>query len=231
MRYLLLIYTGAVERADRGRRGRAMIAEYRGYAGWLQEQGMLLGGEALQDVANATTVAVRDGRRIVTDGPFAETKEHLAGYYLVDAEGPRRGDRRGGPHPGRAARQGRDPADPGARLIAAMIRATPSPASSARSTAGRRDADPGARRLRPRRGGGRGRLRDRARAVAVGRDPGQPGRMDHDHRAQPGHRPAPSGAALRGEAGDAGARRRPRRAAARPRPDRRGGGRDAADPR
>ena len=42
-------------------------------------------GEALQDVTTATTVSVRDGRRIVTDGPFAETKEHLGGYYLIDA--------------------------------------------------------------------------------------------------------------------------------------------------
>ena len=50
-----------------------------------REKGWLLGGEALQDVATATTVSVRDGRRIVTDGPFAETKEHLGGYYLMEA--------------------------------------------------------------------------------------------------------------------------------------------------
>ena len=51
---------------------------------WLGEQGWLLGGEALQDVATATTVSVRDGQRIVTDGPFAETKEHLGGFYVID---------------------------------------------------------------------------------------------------------------------------------------------------
>ena len=62
-----------------------MNDEYRVYTGWLQEGGMFLGGEALQDVANATSVTVRDGRRLVTDGPFAETKEHLAGYYLIEA--------------------------------------------------------------------------------------------------------------------------------------------------
>ena len=46
---------------------------------------MLLGGEALQDVTTATSVSRPRRPRIVTDGPFAETKEHLAGYYLIEA--------------------------------------------------------------------------------------------------------------------------------------------------
>ena len=86
MRYLLLIYqdpsTMPQTEADFG----TMAASYAAYGQWLGETGQLLGGEALKDVSDATTVSVRDGHRIVTDGPFAETKEHLGGYYLIQAE-------------------------------------------------------------------------------------------------------------------------------------------------
>ena len=51
----------------------------------LTESGKLLAGQALQPVQTATTVRVRDGKVSVTDGPFAETKEQLAGFYLIDA--------------------------------------------------------------------------------------------------------------------------------------------------
>ncbi len=51
----------------------------------LRDSGHMLGGNALQSVDTATTVRVRDGKLTVTDGPFAETKEQLAGYYLLDA--------------------------------------------------------------------------------------------------------------------------------------------------
>lgn len=51
----------------------------------IDESGHRLGGEALQPVDTATTVRVRDGKVSVTDGPFAETKEQLAGFYLIDA--------------------------------------------------------------------------------------------------------------------------------------------------
>ena len=53
--------------------------------GSLRERGQLLAAEALQPVHTATTVRVRNGRVSITDGPFAETNEHLAGFYLVDA--------------------------------------------------------------------------------------------------------------------------------------------------
>jgi hypothetical protein len=86
MRYLLLIHVDPSHLPSPDTdAGQAMYAEYRGFTGWLQESGMFLGGEALQDVANTTSVSIRDGQRIVTDGPFAETKEHLAGYYLIEA--------------------------------------------------------------------------------------------------------------------------------------------------
>jgi len=51
----------------------------------LRESGLCIASEALEPVASATTVRVRDGRRSITDGPFAETKEQLAGFYLIDA--------------------------------------------------------------------------------------------------------------------------------------------------
>ncbi len=52
----------------------------------LREQGRVLASEALEPVETATTVRVRDGRTSVTDGPFAETKEQLGGFYLVEAK-------------------------------------------------------------------------------------------------------------------------------------------------
>jgi hypothetical protein len=51
----------------------------------LKKSGLLVAAEALQPVATATTVRVRNGRMAITDGPFAETKEQLAGFYLIEA--------------------------------------------------------------------------------------------------------------------------------------------------
>ena len=62
----------------------AMLDEHNKFAAWAREKGWLLAGEALEEVSTATTVSIRDGQRIVTDGPFAETKEHLGGYYVID---------------------------------------------------------------------------------------------------------------------------------------------------
>ena len=86
MRYLLLIQGDPSVMPADGAASDATMAEYGAYTAWLEETGQLLGGEALQPPSDATTVAVRDGRRIVTDGPFAETKEHLGGYYLINAK-------------------------------------------------------------------------------------------------------------------------------------------------
>ena len=60
--------------------------KYAEYSEWLQEQGLFVAGDPLQSTDHATTVRVRDGRPTTTDGPFAETKEQLAGYYVVEAE-------------------------------------------------------------------------------------------------------------------------------------------------
>ena len=55
------------------------------YTQALSDAGAFVSGDALQPVATATTIRVRDGERLVSDGPFAETKEALAGFYVIDA--------------------------------------------------------------------------------------------------------------------------------------------------
>lgn len=60
-------------------------AECAAYAQSLEDSGHLIAGQALQSVATASTVRVRNGKTTVTDGPFAETKEQLAGFYMIDA--------------------------------------------------------------------------------------------------------------------------------------------------
>jgi hypothetical protein len=82
MKYLLLIY-------DHEKRWAAgydtnELAEYRAFG--KEHASAILGGHALKPTSTATTVRVRDGKRLTTDGPFAETKEQLAGYYLVEAK-------------------------------------------------------------------------------------------------------------------------------------------------
>lgn len=86
MKYLCLIYTDerrldtmpAVEHA-------AVKSECLSYEQMLRQSGQLLAVEALHPALTATTVRVRNGRVSITDGPFAETKEQLAGFYLIDA--------------------------------------------------------------------------------------------------------------------------------------------------
>jgi hypothetical protein len=86
MRYALLIYgdeaamNGATP-ADQD----AMYREYMEFDRAITDGGQKLGGEALQPIATATTVTVRDGRTLTTDGPFAETREQLGGFYLIEA--------------------------------------------------------------------------------------------------------------------------------------------------
>jgi hypothetical protein len=63
-----------------------VMDEYLAYTKWLIDRGVYKGGEALQPVQTATTVRIKDGRTLTTDGPFAETKEALGGFYLVEAK-------------------------------------------------------------------------------------------------------------------------------------------------
>ena len=84
MQYALLIY-GEERDAPEDER-RETLERYFALNRDLRAAGKLLGGEELQPVGSATTVRVRDGDTIVGDGPFAETKEVLGGFYLVEAE-------------------------------------------------------------------------------------------------------------------------------------------------
>jgi hypothetical protein len=83
MKYLCLVY--ADERTLHTQPDSPRDAECFAYAESVQESGRMLAAEALQPVETATTVRMRNGKVAITDGPFAETKEQLAGFYLVDA--------------------------------------------------------------------------------------------------------------------------------------------------
>lgn len=87
MNYLLLIYTDESERTSESQTdAEAMFAAYRSFSESIAESGVLRAGDALEGIATATTVRVRGGETVVTDGPFAETKEQLGGYYLVECD-------------------------------------------------------------------------------------------------------------------------------------------------
>ncbi len=86
MQYLLLIYSNENTEADMSPEQKgAFFGEYMEYTRSIQASGNFKAGDALQPVAKATTVRVRDGKSLTTDGPFAETREQLGGYYLVEA--------------------------------------------------------------------------------------------------------------------------------------------------
>lgn len=85
MQFLLLIYEKESQRAKANDAENA--AEYQKYAAFGQEFAKAIkGGNALQPTQTARTVRAHDGKEMVTDGPFAETKEQLGGYYLIDAK-------------------------------------------------------------------------------------------------------------------------------------------------
>ncbi|MFV2062229.1 MAG: YciI family protein [Chloroflexota bacterium] len=90
MKYAILIYdentaSPSPEPPDPAVMGQIM-AEYNAFAKEINDAGVNLGGEALQPTPTATTVRVRDGKTVTTDGPFAETKEGLGGFYLIEAK-------------------------------------------------------------------------------------------------------------------------------------------------
>jgi hypothetical protein len=84
MKYMLLIYLyeNALSESER----QACYAESSALAQDLKANGKYIAASPLQPTQSATSVRVREGKRLVTDGPFAETREQLGGYYLVDAE-------------------------------------------------------------------------------------------------------------------------------------------------
>ena len=87
MQYMLLIYDDekqwqGMSEAERGQ----MMQQYFAYTQELRDAGAYVAGDALQPTANATTVRLRNDEQLVTDGPFAETKEQLGGYYLIDVD-------------------------------------------------------------------------------------------------------------------------------------------------
>jgi hypothetical protein len=87
MKYMLLIYDKPGTRElFLGPEGAALMAEIEGVMQELTESGELVGGEALADPSNTKTVRVQDGVPAITDGPFAESKEHFGGYLIVDCE-------------------------------------------------------------------------------------------------------------------------------------------------
>jgi hypothetical protein len=87
MKYLCLIYEDEKGWMNLSKeQGDAILGEYFAFTEDIKKSGHLLGGEALQPTQSATTVRVRNGKISTTDGPFAETKEQLGGYYLIEAK-------------------------------------------------------------------------------------------------------------------------------------------------
>ena len=87
MQYLLLIYRNEAEYGNMSPANRKQLsAEYGVYTQSIIQSGHFKAGDGLQPTTTATTVRVRDGKMLTTDGPFAETREQLGGYYLVEAK-------------------------------------------------------------------------------------------------------------------------------------------------
>jgi hypothetical protein len=87
MQYLLMIYRNEAELGHMDAAARKKVtAEYGTFTQSIIQSGHFKAGDGLQPTSTATTVRVRDGKTLTTDGPFAETREQLAGYYLVEAK-------------------------------------------------------------------------------------------------------------------------------------------------
>ena len=87
MKYALLIYASEQDWANQTEEAaQVQFQEYMAFTKDIVDRGIYQSGEALQATATATTVRVRDGETLTTDGPFAETKEQLGGFYLVEAK-------------------------------------------------------------------------------------------------------------------------------------------------
>ena len=87
MKYLCLIYDEEAKMANMSEAdANAFMGEYFAFTEGIKKSGHYVGGEALKPTQTATTVRVRNGKLSTTDGPFAETKEQLGGYYLINAK-------------------------------------------------------------------------------------------------------------------------------------------------
>jgi len=87
MQYLLMIYRNEADlgKMDASER-KKMTAEYGTFTQSIIQSGHFKAGDGLQPTTTATTVRVREGKTLTTDGPFAETREQLGGYYLIEAK-------------------------------------------------------------------------------------------------------------------------------------------------
>ena len=84
MQYLLLIYSAE---SDEAKQDQAQVmSDYGAFTQGIVQSGAFKAADRLRPVADATTVRIRDGKTLTTDGPFAETREQLGGYYLVEAK-------------------------------------------------------------------------------------------------------------------------------------------------
>jgi hypothetical protein len=87
MRYVLLIYASEAASSRLTQEERAALMQaHSAFANETQQRGLLVSGEALQSTSTSATVRVRNGKMLITDGPFAETKEQLAGYYVLNCK-------------------------------------------------------------------------------------------------------------------------------------------------
>ena len=185
MRYLLTIYHDEDVIAARSPEEDAAVgARYFALADEMREAGAYVGGDGLQPIATATTVRVRDGERLTTDGPFAETKEQLGGFYLVECKDLDEAIEMGGEDPGapRWARSRCGRSWTTRRGEAAREAATARARRTSAERLFRRESGRAVATLirvlgdfDARRGRGAGGVRRRARALAARRRAGQPG--------------------------------------------------------
>jgi hypothetical protein len=87
MQYLMMIYANEQEMAAMdGAAEKALVQEYADFTKSIVQAGQLKAADRLKPTSTASTVRVRNGKVVITDGPFAETREQLGGYYLVEAK-------------------------------------------------------------------------------------------------------------------------------------------------
>lgn len=87
MQYILLIYGDeTIDANATEEENQAVMNEYFAFSGEVRDRGLFVAGEALHPTTAATTVRVRDGKTVTTDGPFAETREQLGGFYILNCK-------------------------------------------------------------------------------------------------------------------------------------------------